>query len=534
MWILQWYILREMLKAMALTSIGLTLVFTLGGGVANMVKGASIDSFELLQLLGFMLPVATTLTLPVAALLSTTNIYGRLAADNEFVACRAVGINIHRLLFSAVAVAVGVGTFTFYFSNYVIPGFVRQIESKARASVDQYVNRKLAMDKFIRAPGYVFHADNVQHIRAKKPGDKDYLRIGGAAFIELEGGDAIRFGTAPQAIIEFDKSDRLPRVRAQLLDVSIFDRVRLRYARWDEQPFGPMDVDFPIQVKLKWLNLPDLYRYRDAPTELPEIGAELAQVRRQIRQRICYDEIIRAQEERRDWRLGNEKVTYTLKPADEFRRRGENRQPELKGVTVIEDTREGLRTLRAGIGLVETTIRYGVPVPLVGIILSDGVIIEKEGEPNDNKLRQALKYVPIPDRCIRIADRHTDELAEAPDVPLSLGPRIEEAQERFRRGLGHQVRVIVGIIHARAGFGASCVVLIILGAGLGIVFRGGQALVSFGLSCIPFALVIVTIIMGRQLAQNEGTETIGLVILWAGIGVVALADVLVLFKWLRR
>ncbi len=534
MWILQWYIFRELFKAMLLTTFGMTLVFTLGGGVANMIKGASITSIELLQLLAFMIPVATTLTLPVAALLSTTNVYGRLSADNEFVACRASGINIHRLLLSAVVVAVGVGGFTFYFSNYVIPSFIRQIDTKARQEIDQLVNRELEMNKFIKVQDYVFHADAVQHIQGGEGDQKDYIRIAGAAFIELEGGDAVRFGTAPHAVVEFDKTQRLPQVRAQMIDVSVFDRSRLQYGQLSNQPFGPMPVPLPSKMKAKWLDLKDLFYYREVPEQLPEVQGRLKDIQQHIRERVCYDDVIQSLRDGRDWRVGNETV-YVIKvgPELEYRQNPENGIPLLKNVTVLEETREGRRTYKAGSGSLRTTPGFRLAVPRIGFVLEDGVTMQ-QGERTVSKIKIELKSVPIPDHCVRLADEYTEQLLVDPDSVASLGQQIEDAKESLKGEIDDQVRIIIGVIHSRAAFSASCVVLIVLGAVLGIVFRGGQALVSFGLSCIPFALVIVTIIMGRQMAQNEGTETLGLIILWSGIGLVFVVDGLMLFKWLRR
>ncbi|MBN1342079.1 MAG: LptF/LptG family permease [Phycisphaerae bacterium] len=537
MWILQWYIFRELFKAMILTTIGMTLVFTLGGGVANMVKGVNITSYELLQILGFMLPVATTLTLPVAALLSTTNVYGRLSADNEFVACRASGINIHRLLLSALIVALAVGAFTFYFSNYVIPSFIREIEAKARKSIDQMVSRKLEMDKFIKVQDFVFHADQVRHVRgAGEDIDKDYLRIAGAAFIELEDGDAIRFGTAPEAVIEFDKSDRVPSVRAQMYDVSLFDRSRLQFGRMGSQPFGPMPVPGTLEMKAKWLNLPDLLRYREVPAEIPEIIGQLKNLRQLMIRQVCYDQIIRSLREGRDWQAGDGEVTYTVKADPEclFQKSKDEGQPVFKNLTIVENSPEGQRTYKAGAGSIRVTKIFGLVVPKVSIVLEDGISVIKKGEPTVEKLKLELRSVPIPEQYVQMADKYADELAQGSDAPLSLGEKVGDAREQIKRELGLQVRTIIGIIHARAAFSISCMVLIILGAVLGIIFRGGQALVSFGLSCIPFAVVIVTIIMGRQMAQNEGTELIGLTILWTGIALVFVVDMLMLFRWLRR
>jgi hypothetical protein len=202
-------------------------------------------------------------------------------------------------------------------------------------------------------------------------------------------------------------------------------------------------------------------------------------------------------------------------------------------VTVVQDGPEGRRIHKAGAGAMRTTRSFGESVPLVSIVLTDGVrvFVGDASEPPIDKVVIDLPPVPIPDQCVRAADAVAEELVRNPEADLNLGQQIADEREGVVRELAAQVRLIDGIIHSRLAFSASCIVL---GAGLGIVSRGGQALVAFGLSCIPFVFVIVTITMGRHMAQNEGTETAGLIIIWTSIGLVALADFLVLFRWLRR
>lgn len=533
MWILQWYIFRDLFKAMVLTTIGMTLVFTLGGGVANMIKGVSITSLELMELLGYFLPVATTLTLPVAGLLSTTNVYGRLSASNEFVACRASGINIHRLLLSAFIVAIAVGAFTFYFSNYVIPDFIMQIDAKARRSIEQLVYRELRMNKYMKYQDFAFHADGIKLIHGDPNNPKDYLRIQGAAFIELDSDDAVQFGTAPSALIEFDKTDQLPLVRAVMNNVTVFDRIRLRYQQLQSQAFGPMPISMPLRMKAKWLNLPDLLKYREHPEQLPEITDSVNGIMRIITARVCYDEVVRAIQDGRDWIVGDDKGRFILKPDCDYRRTKEEGYPEMRNVTVIEEAPEGRRVLRAERGAIRADRIFGASLPYVSISLHN-LTIERPGEKPVERVKLELRAVPVPKAYADRAAQYANQIIEQPDMPLGLGVRIDNARIRVQKELGEQTRKITGIIHSRAAFSASCIVLIVLGAVLGIVFRGGQALVSFGLSCIPFAVVIVTIIMGRQLAQNEGTVEVGLVVLWSGIGVMLIVDFLMLFRWLRR
>jgi hypothetical protein len=77
-------------------------------------------------------------------------------------------------------------------------------------------------------------------------------------------------------------------------------------------------------------------------------------------------------------------------------------------------------------------------------------------------------------------------------------------------------------------------VLVVLGAALGVIVRGGQVLTAFGISFIPALFVLVTIIMGRQLAEQVNTAVIGLVILWAGIAVIGALNPLIIGRFMKR
>ena len=105
-WTLQRYIFREMGKTFLLTVVALTAVLGLGGGVLNMIKLGEATPGQLLRLMGLVVPIAVALTLPIAALFSAAATYGRLSADNEFVACRSSGINMHTLFLPTVVLSV--------------------------------------------------------------------------------------------------------------------------------------------------------------------------------------------------------------------------------------------------------------------------------------------------------------------------------------------------------------------------------------------------------------------------------------------
>ena len=90
-------------------------------------------------------------------------------------------------------------------------------------------------------------------------------------------------------------------------------------------------------------------------------------------------------------------------------------------------------------------------------------------------------------------------------------------------------------LHSRLAFGVGCVVLVLLGAALGILFRSSHLLTAFGVSFIPAALCLITIFTGKHIAEENSTQPEGgLIFLWAGIAGVIAANGIIYKTLFRR
>ena len=89
-------------------------------------------------------------------------------------------------------------------------------------------------------------------------------------------------------------------------------------------------------------------------------------------------------------------------------------------------------------------------------------------------------------------------------------------------------------INERFAFSISVVVLVILGAALGIIFRGAHVMIAFGISFVPSLIIILGIVTGKQMAYNAPTFVVGLDVMWGVIGAVAALDVWLMLHVLRR
>jgi len=90
-------------------------------------------------------------------------------------------------------------------------------------------------------------------------------------------------------------------------------------------------------------------------------------------------------------------------------------------------------------------------------------------------------------------------------------------------------------MHGRVAYGASCLLMVALGAALGLIFRGGQIMSAFTISVVPSAVVIVMMLMGKQLLRNPGvSEVWGLLAIWAGVLALLTANGVIYLRLARR
>ncbi|MEA2735697.1 MAG: lipopolysaccharide export system permease protein, partial [Humisphaera sp.] len=90
-------------------------------------------------------------------------------------------------------------------------------------------------------------------------------------------------------------------------------------------------------------------------------------------------------------------------------------------------------------------------------------------------------------------------------------------------------------LHSRCSFAVSCLILVIVGCCLGMMFKSGNYLTAFALSVIPALVCIALIVAGQHTCENipwkldnfKDPLTLGITLIWSGNALVlALATVL--------
>ncbi|HRX83456.1 MAG TPA: LptF/LptG family permease [Phycisphaerae bacterium] len=543
LWTLQTYISRELGKTFALTSVGLVAVIGLGGGVMNMIGLEGVSTLQLLKLIGLIIPVAATLTLPIAALYSATVTYGRLSADNELTACRSGGINIHVLFVPTLVISAVSAGCCFIFISFVIPVMVRNLDRLFENDFPRLIKQQLSTsDRFSIRDKLVIYADNTELVKTEE--GEPLLQLKGVAFSQNEDDAWVRFGTAQSVLITFGRQDGRPSVAANMYGIHMYDAARGGFFYHDDFPISAV-IPKRLPIKIKWLTLGGLLQYLRHPATYPEVEEGLDQLRGGIARSLFFNalkkQFVAGFDEHPAYgevRFGDAEASYTLRSGVCTPDRKDGR-PRFSGdVVIYEEHADGTRrVVHADAAVVDVRRDQEVGDATVQVEASGHVAIEdsRQGKAVIRRERENLDPVLLPREIVQQAMAYSSErLLRDDGQPLGLGDWVQEHRKKAIAGVGMVSREITGEIHARLAFSISVFVLVILGAALGIVFRGSQVLVAFGISFVPSALVISTIIMGKQLIEKPGMTWVGIGVIWGGIVLVAIVDLFVLTKVVRR
>lgn len=539
--ILQWYLFRELGKTFLLTAVGVSAVLGMGGGVLNMIDLTNVGPGQLLRLMSIVLPVAITLALPVAALFSAAVVYGRFSADNEFVACRASGINIHTLFGPSILISLVTAAVTFTSFNFWIPDRVRQLDEFVRDDVAEILVRHLQAPQRLPLGGgrYRIYAERPRAVEQEElpPGSAEVL-LAGVAFAEVAQDRWVRYGTAEWARIRFDDLREEPTIKADLHGLRWYDAKQGGWQEFEYEPVSQAKLTRSIPLKVKWLDLRELLYYRTRIGELPEVQEDIDRLRALLARDLFYQGVARdfAEPDARglpdgEVSFGDQNVQYRL-IADELRPDPHDRRPLFVGVRVLQLQNGREWTIRADNAklTVEPRDRRAYLEVHGNVVLRAG----DKAEDTVTKSRETLTGVELPEDVIRTARSISDEELLEGEATVGRSEAFLQDLHKVGRDRGKALREVISTLHARMALSVSALVLVLLAAALGIVLRGSHVVIAFGISFVPSLFVIAAIIAGRQLARNESTMMYGLMVIWAGIAVVALLDVLMLAKVVKR
>src|SRR5688500_4388233 len=136
------YIFKDLLRIFFMTSGALAGIMSFGGLLRPLTEHG-LNAGQAAKMLSYFMPAMTTYSLPIAALFATTVVYGRLAADNELVACRAAGLSYFSVGMPALVLGLIVAIVSLLFLCFIVPVFTLKVERVIYSNLAQLISNQI-------------------------------------------------------------------------------------------------------------------------------------------------------------------------------------------------------------------------------------------------------------------------------------------------------------------------------------------------------------------------------------------------------
>lgn len=199
--LLQWYILKELLKVftVVLCAVTVLLVFV---GVFREATENGLGPAQILQVLPFVIPSLLPFTIPATMLLTVCVVFGRMSGDQEITAAKAAGINIMSLMWPSLFLGGFLSATSLILTDQVIPWAVDEIQQTVVHSMeDIFFDRLKSQLQFVdRKRGIAITVRSVEDRKLIKPTFR-YTPPGGKT-VTLQADEAtLRFDLENQQVI---------------------------------------------------------------------------------------------------------------------------------------------------------------------------------------------------------------------------------------------------------------------------------------------------------------------------------------------
>ena len=528
--ILHRYIFKELLKVFALSTVGLGVIMSLGS-ILRPIQEYGVGPGQVLDLLGYFLPITLTFVLPVAALFATSLVYGRFAADNEFDACKASGISPAMLVYPGLILAIVVAIANLILSFHVVPIYVNRAENSIKADAKQILFRNIHRQGYYNLPGSEFK------IYADAADAKNSSLLGVVIVDSKTGKNTIV--TAESAVVNFDNP------AGRFSEVKIFAKNAFRFEDNENVFSAAISVigQFETLMKdnIKFQKIEQINAIKASPILYYPIALTAWTAYEQMTIELLADEVknsITAPKDNYFQLYSKDKLLKitgkrcSLVP-------GQNAVEVAGDVLLFECDKNSGELLKSYHGE-KLTLKLSDDTekrPSDTLILTFPNAIWFEKEIEYIKPRFTAQDISLPSSIsAKLGEDIIATVKEHKYIPNPSG-QLEAMIKELNRKIMVTLFEIRAEIHSRLVFGIGCITLIIVGIGLGIRFRGGHLLTAFGVSSIPAAALLIFIMMGKNITKSHPTylrADIGIGLMWLGLIVLTIFALMLYRRLLRN
>ena len=542
---LKTYLAKDLAKVTVMATVVVTVIMAVLA-VIQPLRDRGLSGNQALKLFCYILPVMFSLTLPVAGLFAATIVYGRFSRDNELMASRASGICTLSVLRPAIWLGVIVSVATLLLSLWVAPQLLRASQRSFKADLKQAAYHCLMTKRHLKLQrnDLIIHADRV---------DPKSGWLGGVVVVEhsdeMDAKVAVAASAKPEFVERGDETHVVfhctnPDLMRQsgLAEIRARKRLFLRHGK----------LPNPLKDKPKFYDWPKLCRIHAQPMTSSIVREELVQIQRQI----CIQRFYRD-------------VTDTIRAGKAYRRLAELAPPDedeqgvrvelAAGSTSLNRKNEMIlsppsprtttmpATAAAAPSAVEVRVFRGDELrkqflarrarlkaewkeyeqAVVVSLIMEGA--RGPGMPAESAGHREYPMGPfaVPKDIVAEAEQiNLDDLVSSPEQ-YELSRKVTDMVNNLHdKLLPKLLRKISAEMHWRIAYGVCCLLMVLIGAAMGLILRGGQVLAAMAISAVPAALVIVLLLAGKELIQNPKVTwgyAYGVAVIWGGVGLMAAA-----------
>jgi lipopolysaccharide export LptBFGC system permease protein LptF len=533
-----WYIFKDLVRVFLLASGALAGIMSFGG-LLRPLTHQGLDVEQVAKVLTFFGPAMTTYSFPIAALFATTVIYGRLGADNELTAIRAGGLSLVSLSVAGPALVLGliVATVSLLFLCFVVPACTLRVEKVLYSNFAQLVANHIERNHEIEFGQYTIFAQDawVPPLDPTTHGQQQVV-LRGPTIVSDEHPDKNQpdfrvpkeFSTAAEAVVFIDQrtEDEQVNLTVRLEDGFRFPRKleQSMQAGVEETVAGPIPLPSPIKEDTKFMDVWKLKRLFANPAGSQRLHEEVVDLVRQDQSRTFLD-ITRGQLNGTDARSvfsfegGERYILQRDADAPKVINTGPSEisvKPPAAGAPRLVVFRKETPGQPASIVHASELRFHAEPSDQVdgsmdcSMTLLDCTTETEQGLAPRANFSQRFT-VPMP---AKVADISRRGLTFYSGQPSSLVLRHDELR---------LLNQIIAECHNRASFAISCLILVMVGSALGMIFRSGNFLNAFAVSFVPALLSITLTIAGQRTAANFPYKAnasdplmLGLSLIWTG------------------
>jgi len=560
--ILFWYLFRDLVRIFLLASGTLAAIMSFGGLLRPLTENG-LDLSQVGKMLTYLTPAMMAYSLPAAALFATTVTYGRLAADNELTACRAAGISYAAIGLPAVVLGLMVAIISLVLLCFIVPVFSLKVERVIYSNLAQVFVSKIDRNHQIRIDTGSGKAQTVFAEQArplppdpKHPGDELVYLKGPtiASFEPAPSNPALRipkeFYTVESATVRIHPAGSDPltdpfEVTLELHRGAKFPRDFASESQGgiDTAIYGPFLPPNPDREDVKFMDLP----------RLVELAGDASSSQRVMKD--ISDLVVRDQQHEFLMKLAGEKtaVFNDVDSGEVYRLTTTGPGPMMPGkdelvyssavnqrqISLTVTLNGQTTSAQAREARVRVSPDNAAKTMVVTLELTDLTLKTPASgpEPAERASWQRTAEVPM--------DQYLQELRNTRTMKAYMSDPTLGAPDLLRRDEVVVNNAVRGELHGRASFAVSCLILVLVGWALGMMFKSGNFLTAFAVSFIPALLCITLVVAGQQTAdhvpdvitadflRSNPPLQLGIALIWSG-NVIVLGMAVVLIGRMRR